>query len=98
MLTHETNAIVKHKEYKEHRVKVQEFFSFLQDDTLTKAVQLQKSLCHTMKFFHRSKPKNDGSRAHTKIRVLYVEDIPSIVIDLRYELNIEEITLGLQRV
>ena len=51
-----------------------------------------------MKFFHRGKPKNDGNRVHTNIRILHAECIQSIISDLRYELETEEITLELQQV
>ena len=94
MSTEENSAIVKHTE---HIVKVQEIFSVLKEDALTKAVQLPTSLSQTMKFCHRGKPKHYGNRACTNIRVLHTEDMQSIVSYLRYELEIEEITLGLQR-
>ena len=79
-------------------MKVQEFFSVLEDDALTKAVQLPQSLSKTMQFFHRGNPKNGSSRAHTNIRILYIEYVQSIIRNMRYELEAEEIKLGLKRV
>ena len=78
--------------------KFRQKISILEDDALTKAVQLPKSLSQTMKFFYCNKPKKDSSGAHTNIRILHAEDIQSIISDMRYELEIEEITLESQQV
>ena len=51
-----------------------------------------------MKFFYCNKPKKDSIRAHTNIRILHAEDIQSIISDMWYELEIEEITLESQQV
>ena len=75
-------------------MKVQENLSILEDDALTKAVQLPKSHSKTMHFFHQCKPNKDGRRACTNIRVLDTEDMQSIISTLRYELEVEEITSG----
>ena len=79
-------------------MKLQENVSLLKDDALTKSVQLQKSLSQNMTFFYHGKSKNDDSRACANIRILHVEDIQYTVRDLRYELEIDEIILGLKRV
>ena len=50
-----------------------------------------------MKFFHRGKPKNDGIRVCTNIRIIHIEEMQSIISDVWQELEAQEIALGLQR-
>ena len=50
-----TDEIITMFKYTEHVVKVQEKISILEDDALTKAVQLLKSLFQTMKLFYCNK-------------------------------------------
>ena len=95
MLIDENNTIVN---CSEHMVKVHDKFTFLEDDALTKSAQLPTLFSKTMQFFNHGKPKNDGSKIHTNIRILHSEDMKNIAGDLRYELEEEEITLGIQRV
>ena len=51
-----------------------------------------------MHFFHRDRPKNDGRRLHTNIRIMNSEDAQSIISDLWHELEVEEIILVFQTV
>ena len=51
-----------------------------------------------MQFYHRGKPKNDGSKICTSILILHHEEIDIIVSDLRFYLEVEDITAGLQRI
>ena len=95
MSTDKTAAIAKHSE---HVVKVQKIFTNLEDDALTKELQLPKSLSKTMYFFHRVKRKNYVSRVHNNVHIIQSDDMQSIVNKLRHELEVEEIILGLQRV
>ena len=83
---------------RENTVKVQEILSVLEDNILTKAAHLLKSLSKSMHLFRRGKSKNDGSRVHNTIHILRTEEIQPIIRDLRHDLVVEEITLGLQRV
>ena len=91
----ETAVIVKQSE---HIVKVQYNFTVLEDDTLTKAALLLKSLSKTICFFHRGKPKNDGRRTYANIRILHSEDMQNTMCYLRYYLENKETSLGLQQV
>ena len=91
----ETAAIVKCSEY---AIKVKDNFVLLEDEALTKSVQLPQSLTKTQQFFHRSKPKSDGIRITTNMRVLHTVDIQDVIGNLKYELEVEEINIGLQRV
>ena len=50
-----------------------------------------------MQFFHRGKPKSDGSRNHTNMHVLHTEDTQSTLGDLRYEIEDLETNAGFQR-
>ena len=93
--TDETAAIVK---YSEHVVKIQENFVVLEEDSLTNATQLPHSLTKTQQYFHRGKPKPNGSKIYTNMRILYTVDIQDVICDLRYELDVERVTVGLQRV
>ena len=51
-----------------------------------------------MQFFHRGKPKSDGSRICTNVCVLHTEHVQIFLEDLRCELEELEITASLQRV
>ena len=93
--TDETAAIVK---YSDHVIKVKDNFVFLEDEALTKAIQLPQSLMKTQQFFHRGKPKSDGSKIYTNMRILHKVDMLDIIVNLRYELEVEDINIGLQRV
>ena len=51
-----------------------------------------------MKFFHKDKYRNNGSKIHANIHGLHSEDIITITDDLKHKLEEEEdITLGLKR-
>ena len=93
--TDETAAIVKYSEYV---IKVKDKIVVLEEEALTKVVQLPPSLTKTQQFFHRGKPKSDCSSICTNMRILHTVDIQDIICDLQYELEVEEITVGLQRV
>ena len=79
-------------------VKVQGIFTVLENDALTKGVQLPKALSKTTHFFHRGKPKNDGRRTYANIRILHSEDMQNTMCYLRYYLENKETSLGLQQV
>ena len=93
--TDETVAIVK---YSEHVVKIQIFFVVLEEDSLTNATQLPHSLTKTQQCFYRGKPKPNDSKVYTNVRILHAIGIQDIVGDLRHELEVEGVTVGLQRV
>ena len=57
-----------------------------------------RNLSRIMQFFCRVKPKNDGSKTCTNIRILNHEDIDIIVSNLRFDLDTEDIDIGLQRI
>ena len=61
------------------------FFNVLEDDALTKAVQLPKSLSKTIHFFDRGKPNDDGIKKCTNIRILHTDYMKSIISDLRHD-------------
>ena len=67
----------------------------LEKDALTKVVKLPKSFSKTIQFFHREKPKGDGSRICANVRILHTEDTQIIIGGLRYHLEELEITVGL---
>ena len=94
MSADETAAIVK---YSEHIVKINDSFTALEDDTLTNATKLPKSMSKSVQFFHRDKTKSDDSRIQSNIRILHTEDMQIILGDLSYELEELELTVGLQR-
>ena len=79
-------------------VKIQENVVVLEEDSLTNATQLPRSLTKTQQCFHRGKPKPNGSKIYTNMRILHTVDIQDIIGDLRYELEVEGVTVGLQRV
>ena len=90
----ETAPIVK---YSEHAIKVQDNLVALEDEALTNATQLSHSLTKTQQFFHRGKPKPNGSRFYTNMCIIHTVEIRDIIGDLEHKLEIEGINLGLQR-
>ena len=52
----------------------------------------------TQQFFHRGRPMKDGRKIQTFIRILHSECMHNIIGDLKYELDINGIVIGLQRV
>ena len=80
----------------EHAIKVKDNFVLLENEALTKAVQLPQSLTKTQQFFHRGNPKSDSNRIYTNMRILHAVDGQDIIGDLKHELEVEEITLGMQ--
>ena len=52
----------------------------------------------TKYFFHRGKPKPNGSKIYTNMRILHTVEIRDIIGDLFYELETEGNNLGLHRV
>ena len=84
--------------YSEYIIKVQDDFVVLEDESFTNAAQLSHSLTKTQQLFHWGKPKPNGSRIYTNMRILHTVEIRDIIGDLKYELEIEGINLGLQRV
>ena len=93
--TDDTAVIVKYAEYV---VKIQENFVVLEEDSLTNATQLPHSLTKTQQYFYKGKPKPNGSKIYTNMRILHTVDVQDIIGDLRYELEVEGVTVGLQRV
>ena len=86
MSTDETASILKHGE---HLLKVQELFSVLENDALTKDAKFPQSLSKNMQFFHWGKLNNDGRKIHTIIRVVYSDDFQTITCNLQHELEEE---------
>ena len=75
-------------------LKVKLVFVCLEDDVLTKAVQLPKSISKIMCFFHRGNPESDGSVIYTNMRIMHAEDMQTIIGNLHYVLEEKEITAG----
>ena len=92
MSTNETAAIVK---WSEHIVKVDNVFAVLEEESLTKAAQLPKSLSKTMQFSTEANPIVILVE-YAPICALCTQKIQNIMGYLNYELEEEEITAGLQ--
>ena len=78
----------------EHIVKVNDTFVVLEEDSLTKSSKFPKYLSKNMQFLHRGKPKGYGSRIHTNMRVLHMQEMQIIFGDMSCELEELEITAG----
>ena len=74
-------------------IKVKYNIVVLEYETLTKSIQVTQSLMKTQQFFHRSKPKSDGTKIYTNMHILHTVDKLYIIDDLRYELEVEEINI-----
>ena len=93
--TDETAAIVEHSECV---IKVKNDFIVLEDEALTNATQLHQALAKTQQFFHEGKPKPNGRKICTNACALHTVEVSGITSDLKCELEVEKINLGLQRV
>ena len=91
MTTHENASIVKCSEC---AVKFQFQFTVLEDEVLTKA-ELQ-SFSKNMQFFHKGKPRNNGSKINSNLRILHSEDVHTIITNLKHVLEVEKIALDSQ--
>ena len=54
-----------------------------------------QNISRIMQLLHRGKPKNDGSKICTNIRILHHKDIDIIFGDLRFDTDVQAITEGL---
>ena len=89
----ETAATVKHLEY---AIKVKDNFVALDDEDLTKLMRITQSVTRTEKFFNMDKPKIDGSMIRANACALHASCTQDAVCDLRREIEVEEIDLGLK--
>lgn len=87
-------TIVKHAEC---IVRNKENFAFLSEESLTNISQLPNNLTKTQQYFYRGKPISTGEPICTNIRTSHTADIQEIIGDLKYDLEVESINLGLQR-
>ena len=95
MTIDETDNVMKQSQ---HVSKVQDQSVVLECEALAKAKHLHQSLSKTMQFCHKGKATNDRSKICTNLHALYLEDILTIIDNLKHQLEEEEITLDLQRV
>ena len=68
MTTDKTSAIVKHSEHVE---KVQVQHAVLEDEVRTKNEYIPQCVLKTMQFFHKGKPRNNGSEIFPNLRILH---------------------------
>ena len=83
--------------YAERIVKNKEDFVSLPEDSLINITQLPTTLTKTHKIIHRGRPKSTREPIYTNICILHTADIQDIIGDLKYDLEVEGINLGLQR-
>ena len=84
--------------YSEYVEKSEDTFEVLAEDHVAHPSILSSSTTQMSKLFHRGKSKKDGSKTFTNFRIFNTEGINNIIGDLKYELEIENITLALQKV
>ena len=78
--------------------KSEDTFEVLAEDHVAHPSILPSSITQMLKFFHRGKSKKDRSKTFTNFRIVHTEDINNIIDDPKCELEIENITPGLQKV
>ena len=82
--TDDTAAIVK---CLERTIKVRDNFLVIENGALTNATHLPQSLTKTHQFFHRGKPKTNGSKIYTNMRILHTVEIRDVIGDMKHELE-----------